>query len=135
MIGLVFLVPILLCYVFWFLGHVHGVGYILTIHVAMFFASEELQIGHVIDENLSMPKTSCFLALPMYCLVRNFSIHVFCEYDIAGLDHKLLDIALSISGFIVHLLMLGNCYDMVFRLLSRLCLVMSLSATPKSLLS
>ena len=74
-----------------------------------------------------MPKNSCFLALPMYCPVRNFSMHVFCESDIIGLDQKLLDISLSMSGFIVHLLMLGNCSDMVFRLLTRSCLVMYVS--------
>jgi hypothetical protein len=81
----------------------------------------------VIDGNLSIPKNSCFLALPIYCPVRNFSMHVFCEYDIAGLDQKLLNIVLSISGFIVHLLMFGNCSDMVFRLLSRSYLAMYVS--------
>ena len=91
------------------------------------FASWELQIEHVMDGNLSMPKNNCFLALPMYCPVRNLSIHVFSGSDIAGLDHKLLDISLSILGFIVHLLMLGNCLAMVFRLLSRSCLVMYVS--------
>ena len=39
----------------------------------------------------------------------------------------LLDISLSISGFIVHLLMLGNCLAMVFRLLSWLYFVMNVS--------
>jgi hypothetical protein len=82
-------------------------------------ASGELQIEHVVDGNLSMPKNSCFLALPMYCPVRNFSRHVFCGSVIVGLDQKLLDISLSISGFLVHLLMLGNCYAKIFRLLSR----------------
>ena len=77
----------------------------------------------MIDENLSMLKNSCFLAFPMYCPVRNFSMHVFCEYDIIGLDQKLLDNSLSMSRFIVHLLMLGNCSDKVFILLSRSCLV------------
>ena len=61
-------------------------------------ASKELQIGHVIDGNLSMPKNSCFLALPMYCPVRNLSRLVFCESVIAGLDQKLLDISLSMLG-------------------------------------
>ena len=73
-------------------------------------------------EIFSMPKISCFLALPMYCHVRNFSMHVFCGSDIARLDQKLLDISLSISGFIVHLLISGNCLDMISKLLSRLCL-------------
>ena len=90
-------------------------------------ASGELQIGHVIDGNLSMPKNSCFLALPMYCPVRNLSIHVFCESVIVGLDQKLLDSSLSISGFIIHLLMLGNYSDNVFRLLFRSYLVMYVS--------
>ncbi len=90
-------------------------------------ASKELQIGHVIDGNLSMPKNSCFLALPMYCPVRNFSRLVFCESVIAGLDQKLLDISLSMSGFIVHLLMLGNCSAIISKLFSRSCLVMYVS--------
>ena len=73
-------------------------------------ASGELQIGHVIDENLSMPKNNCFLALPMYCPVLNFSMHVFCESDIAGLDPKLLDSSLSISRFIVHFAYVGKLF-------------------------
>ena len=89
----------------------------------------------MIDGNLSMPKNSYFLALPIYCPVQNFSMHVFCESDITGLDHKLLDISLSMSGFIVHLLMLGNCSDMVFRLLSQSCLVMYVSKNMTGLLS
>ena len=52
-----------------------------------------------------MPKNNCFLALSMYCPMRNFNRHVFCGSDIVGLDQKLLDIFLSISGFIVHILM------------------------------
>ena len=86
-------------------------------------ASGELQIGHVMDENLSLPKHSCFLALPMYCPVRNFRRLVFCEYVIMGLDQKWLDISLSMSWFVVHLLMLGNCIANLFRLLSLSCLV------------
>lgn len=39
----------------------------------------------------------------MYWLVQNFKMVVFCEYDIVGLDHKLLDISLYISVFVVHL--------------------------------
>ena len=86
-------------------------------------ASCELQIGHVVDGNLSLPKNSCFLALPMYCPVRNFRRLVFCESVIIGLDQKWLDILLSMSGFDVHLLMLGNCIANFFRLLSLSCLV------------
>ena len=71
-------------------------------------ASGELHIGHVLDGNLSMPKNSCFLAFPMYCPVRNFRMLVFCESVIIGLDQKLLDSSLSMSGFVVHLWMLGN---------------------------
>ena len=89
--------------------------------------SLELQIGHVMDENLSLPKNSYFLALPMYCHVRNFSRHVFCGSVIIGLDQKLLHSSLSMSGFIVHLIMLGNFSDMVFKLLSRPCSVMYVS--------
>jgi hypothetical protein len=36
----------------------------------------------------------------------------------------LLEISLSISGFIVHLPMLGNCFAIILKLVSRSCLVM-----------
>jgi hypothetical protein len=49
---------------------------------------------------------------------------VFCESVIVGVDQNLLDISLFMSGFIVHLLMLGNCSAIIFRLVSRSCLVM-----------
>ena len=71
-----------------------------------------------------MPKNSCFLAIPMYYPVRNFSRFVFCESVIAGLDQKLLEISLSISGFIVYLQLLGNYSAIIFKLVSRSCLVM-----------
>lgn len=71
-------------------------------------ASDVLQIGHVIEGNLSIPKKSCFLALPIYCPVRNFNMFVICASVIMGLDQKLLDKSLSISGFVVHLWMLGK---------------------------
>jgi hypothetical protein len=47
-------------------------------------ASKELHIGHVIVGNRSMPKNSCFLALPMYWPVRNFSMLVFCGSVLTG---------------------------------------------------
>ncbi len=87
----------------------------------------ELQIGHVIDGNLSLPKNSCFLALPMYWPVRNFKMLIFWESVIAGLDQKALDSSLSISGFIVHLLMLGKRIASSSRLFSRSYLVMYVS--------
>ena len=87
-------------------------------------ASEELHIGHVFDGNLPMPKNSCFRALPIYCPVRNLSMLVFCEYVIVVVVQNLLDVSLSMSGFIVHLLILGNCSDIIFKLVSRSCLVM-----------
>ena len=83
-------------------------------------ASNELHIRHVIDRNLLMPTISCLLAFPMYRPIRNFSRFVFCEYVIAGLDQ----ISLSMSGFIVHLLILGNYYAIISKLFSRSCLVM-----------
>ena len=49
------------------------------------FASDELQIGHVLDGYASLPKKSCFRACPIYCLVRNFTRHVFCLYVMTGL--------------------------------------------------
>ena len=79
---------------------------------------------HVIDGNLSLPKNSCFLALPMYWPVRNFKRLVFCESIIVGLDQNSLERSLSISRFIVHLLMLGNRCASSFKLFSRSCLVM-----------
>jgi hypothetical protein len=125
LIELVFLAPILLCCVFWFLGRVCGVGYILRVHVSGYVSAYgELHIGHVTVGNRSMPKNSCFLALPMYCPVRNFSMLVFCESVIVRVDQNLLDISLSMSGFVVHLLMLGNCFAIIFILVSRSCLVM-----------
>ncbi len=60
---------------------------------------------HVIEGNLSLPKNSCFLALPIYWPVRNFNILVFCASVIMGLCQKELDSSLSIYGFVVHLLM------------------------------
>ena len=51
-------------------------------------ASVELQIEHVIDGNLSLPKNSCFLAFPMYWPVRNFKRFVFCESVICGVGPK-----------------------------------------------
>ena len=82
-------------------------------------ASWELHIGHVFDGNLWIPKNNCFLALPMYWPVRNFSRVVFCEYVIAGLVQNLLDNSLSISGLLVHLSMFGNFCAMIFKFLSR----------------
>ena len=79
-------------------------------------ASVELQIEHVIEGNLSLPKNNCFLALPMYWPVRSFNIIVFCEFVIVGLDQKALESSLSIFGFIVHLLMLGNWVAIISRL-------------------
>ena len=90
-------------------------------------ASKELQIGHVCDGNLCMPKNSCFLALPMYCPVRNFSKLVFLESVISGLVHKSFDSSLSIFGFIVHLQMLGNCCAIISRFLFRSCFLIYVS--------
>jgi hypothetical protein len=86
-------------------------------------ASGELHIGHVFYGNLWIPKNNCFLALPIYCPVRNFRRVVFCEYRylIAGLDHNLLDNSLSISVFIVHLEMFGNFCAIISRFFSRSC--------------
>jgi hypothetical protein len=61
-------------------------------------ASKELHIGHVIVGNRSMPKNSCFLALPMYWPVRNFSMLVICESVIVEVSQNLLDMSLSMSG-------------------------------------
>ena len=66
--------------------------------------SGELQIGHVLDGNLWIPKNSCFLALPMYCPVRNFKRAVFCGSDIVGLDQNLLDNLLFAIAILVWLL-------------------------------
>ena len=63
---------------------------------------------HVFEGNLAMPKNNCFLAFPMYCPVRNFSMVVFCESVMAGLVQNSLERSLSMVGFVVHLLMFGN---------------------------
>ena len=78
---------------------------------------------HVIEGNLSLPKNSCFLALPMYWPVRNFSMFVFWASVIIGLCQKLLDNSLSMSGLVVHLLMLGNWFVMIAMFFSWSCLV------------
>ena len=54
-------------------------------------ASSELQIGHVLDGYVSLPKKSCFLACPIYCLVQNFTRHVFCLSVMIGLFQKSFD--------------------------------------------
>ena len=72
------------------------------------YASSELQIGHVFDGNLWIPKKSCFLAFPIYWPVRNFRTAIFCGSVTIGLDQKLLESSLSIFGFIVYLAMFGN---------------------------
>ena len=69
-------------------------------------------------------KNSCFRAFPMYCPVQNLSMFVFWESVIVDVDQNLLDVSLSMFGFIVQLLILGNCSDIIFRLVSRSCLVM-----------
>ena len=84
-------------------------------------------MGHVFEGNLCMPKINCFLALPMYCPVLNFSILVFCASVISGLFQKSLDILLSTMGLVVHLLMLGKFSASIYRLFSWSCFFMYLS--------
>ena len=69
--------------------------------------------------NLWIPKINCFLALPMYWLVQNFSKVIFCESVIARLVQNLLDSSLLISGLLVHLCMFGNFCAIIFRFFSR----------------
>jgi hypothetical protein len=69
-------------------------------------------------------KKQLFHGIAMYWPVWDFSMLVFCECVIVGVDQNLLDMSLSMSGFIVHLLMLGNRSASIFRLVSRSCLVM-----------
>ena len=85
--------------------------------------SSELYIEHVIEGNLSLPKNSCFRALPIYWPVRNFNILVLCAFVIVGLCQNAFDSSLSISRFVVHLLMLGNWFDMITILFFWSCLV------------
>jgi hypothetical protein len=40
--------------------------------------SYELQMGHVIDGYVCLPKNNCFRALPIYVPVRNLMRHDFC---------------------------------------------------------
>ncbi len=63
---------------------------------------------HVFEGNLAMSKNDSFLAFPMYCPIRNFSMVVFCESVMAGLVQNSLERSLSMVGFVVHLLMFGN---------------------------
>ena len=78
-------------------------------------------MGHVMEGNLSMPKNSCFLAFPIYWPVRNFNRFVFCASVMVGLDQNSLEISLSMSGFIVHLLMFGKRCAMMSKLVLRSC--------------
>ena len=84
-------------------------------------ASWKLHIGHVFYGNLWISKNSCFLALPMYWHVRNFSMVIFCGSVIEGLVQNLLDSSLSISGLLVHLFMFGNICAMIFKFFSLSC--------------
>lgn len=65
---------------------------------------EELHMEQLMDGNLSLPKNNFFLAFPMYCLVRNFKIVVFCESLVVELVQKEFESSLSRFGFVVHLL-------------------------------
>ena len=63
----------------------------------------DLQMGHVMDGNLSLPKNICFLAWPMYVPIRNLIRHVFCLSVMIGFFQNSLESSLSISSFAVHL--------------------------------
>ena len=65
--------------------------------------SYELQMGHVIDGYVCLPKNSCFRALPIYVPVRNLMRHDFCLYVMSGFSQNSLESSLSISTFHVHL--------------------------------
>jgi hypothetical protein len=69
-------------------------------HVSTF---GELHMGHVFDRYASLPKKSCFRACPIYCLVRNFTRHVFCLSVMVGLFQNSFDKILSISWLLSHL--------------------------------
>jgi hypothetical protein len=66
-------------------------------------ASDELQIGHVLDGYAFLPKKSCFRACLIYCPVLNFTRHVFCLFVITGLFQESFDNALSMSLLSSHL--------------------------------
>ena len=63
----------------------------------------------------------------MYWPVRNLRMVVFCESVITGLDQKLLDSSLSMSGLVVHLEILGNLCAIILRFFWRSCLWMYVS--------
>ena len=53
-------------------------------------------------------KRNCFLVLSIYCPYLSFRSSVICAFVMVGFVHKLLEIFLSICGFITHLFMLSN---------------------------
>jgi hypothetical protein len=85
-------------------------------HVSTF---GELHMGHVFDRYASLPKKSCFRACPIYCLVRNFTRHVFCLSVMVGLFQNSFDKILSISWLLSHLCS----WCIWFAIISRLCLL------------
>ena len=97
--------------------------------------SVEVQIGHVMDGNLSIPKKSCLRAFPMYWPVRNLITHVICESVIVGFFQKLVESSLSISLLPVHFSMLGKLSEIRSRLLLRSCFLKYLPKNLTGLLS
>ena len=85
----------------------------------------KLQMGHVFEGNLCIPKINCVMVFPMYWLFLNSSMFVFCESINSRLFQKSLDISLSMMGFMVHLLMLGKSSANIYRLFSRLYFFMN----------
>ena len=63
----------------------------------------ELQIGHVLARNASLPKKSCFRAWPIYCPVRHFIKHVYLFICDGMIRPKVIDSVLSMSLFSSHL--------------------------------
>jgi hypothetical protein len=64
--------------------------------------SYELQMGHVMVENLCLPKNSCFLAWPMKVHVRNLIRHDFCLSVIVGLFQNSLENSLSMFSLPIY---------------------------------
>ena len=86
-------------------------------------ASSELHIEHVIEGNLSLPKKMLFSCIAHVLANAYFSRLVFCASVIRELYQKLLDSSLSMYGFVVYLLMLGNWFVMIAMFFSWSCLV------------
>ena len=88
--------------------------------------SVEVQIGHAMDGNLSIPKKTCLRAFHMYWPVRNLIRHVICGSVIMGFFQKFVESSLSMSMLLVHFSMFGKLSEIRSRSLLRSCFLIYL---------